>query len=87
MRSLLAWLFGFKSPSVGTYETVMNKRNGTMRRAVGYCENIGSREHGGCEDFGKGVFLLNHGDTFYCPRCREIGLVVTEKGKLKANHI
>lgn len=45
-----------------------------MKRAVGYCENTD------CEDFGKGVFLLNHGDQFYCPRCRALGLVVAERG-------
>ena len=32
-----------------------------MKRGVGYCENTE------CEDYAKGVFLLNHGDTFYCP--------------------
>jgi len=36
----------------------------SMKRGVGYCENTD------CEDYAKGVFLLNHGDTFYCPRCR-----------------
>lgn len=46
----------------------------SMKRAVGYCENVD------CEDYAKGVFLLNHGDTFYCPRCREIGSVVLERG-------
>ena len=46
----------------------------SMKRAVGYCE------HTDCEDFAKGVFLLNHGETFYCPRCRHVGLVVAERG-------
>jgi phage FluMu protein Com len=45
-----------------------------MRRAVGYCEKDQ------CEDFCKGVFLLNYGDAFHCPRCRELGSVVPEKG-------
>ncbi len=62
------------------FETVINQRNGAMKRAVGYCENVGSRDAGGCEDYAKGVFLLNHGHTFYCPRCRELGTVVVEKG-------
>lgn len=46
----------------------------SMKRAVGYCGNTD------CEDYAKGVFLLNHGDTFYCPRCRNRGDVVSEKG-------
>ena len=37
----------------------------SMKRGVGYCENTD------CEDYAKGVFLLNHGDTFYCPRCQK----------------
>jgi len=45
-----------------------------MKRGVGYCENTD------CEDFSKGVFLLNHGDTFYCPRCRVQGMVKKEIG-------
>lgn len=45
-----------------------------MKRAVGYCKNTG------CEDYAKGVFLLNHGDTFYCPRCRQQGEVESERG-------
>lgn len=50
-----------------------------MRRAVGYCEVTD------CEDYAKGVFLLNHGDTFYCPRCRELGTVVPERGHFVGN--
>ena len=45
-----------------------------MDRAVGYCEKTE------CEDFAKGVFLLNHGETFYCPRCRQLGRVQAERG-------
>ncbi len=45
-----------------------------MKRAVGYCEN------NECEDFAKGVFLLNHGQIFYCPRCRGLGRIVCEDG-------
>jgi hypothetical protein len=45
-----------------------------MRRGVGYCENSQ------CEDYVKGVFLLNHGDTFYCPRCRQLGKIENERG-------
>jgi ribosomal protein S27AE len=57
-----------------------------MRRGVGYCMNTGSRVEGvdvgdnGCEEYAKGVFLLNHGDSFYCPRCRHLGMVVKETG-------
>ncbi len=46
----------------------------SMKRAVGYCEDEG------CDDYAKGVFLLNHGDTFYCPRCREQGYLQPERG-------
>ncbi len=53
----------------------------SMKRAVGYCTTVGGGSQGeGCEDYAKGVFLLNHGKTFYCPRCRESGLVVAERG-------
>jgi hypothetical protein len=45
-----------------------------MKRAVGYCENTD------CEDYAKGVFLLNHGENFYCPRCRNRGTVEAERG-------
>lgn len=45
-----------------------------MKRAIGYCETLT------CEDYAKGVFLLNHGDTFYCPRCRDLGKTVPERG-------
>lgn len=41
-------------------------------RAVGYCEN---RD---CADLLKGVFLLNHGSKFFCPRCRQLGFVEAE---------
>lgn len=46
----------------------------SMKRAVGYCGDTD------CEDYSKGVFLLNHGETFYCPRCRKVGAVVAERG-------
>lgn len=45
-----------------------------MNRAIGYCERTE------CEDYAKGVFLLNHGKTFYCPRCRNLGHVQEERG-------
>ena len=50
-----------------------------MKRGVGYCENTD------CEDYAKGVFLLNHGDTFYCPRCRQLGKVEKERGFYTGN--
>lgn len=43
-----------------------------LKRGVGYCYNHD------CEDGFKGVFLLNHGPSFFCPRCRVEGLVVPE---------
>ncbi len=46
----------------------------SMKRGVGYCESAS------CEDYSKGVFLLNHDDTFYCPRCRHAGKVEQERG-------
>ncbi len=52
----------------------------TMRRGVGYCMNTGSLESKGCEEYAKGVFLLNHGSKFSCPRCRLVGLVAKETG-------
>jgi ribosomal protein S27AE len=50
-----------------------------MKRGVGYCQNTE------CEDYAKGVFLLNHGDTFYCPRCRQLGKVEKERGFYTGN--
>ncbi len=47
-----------------------------FQRAIGYCENTG------CEDYAQDVFLLNHGDTFYCPRCRMTGFVEHERGAI-----
>ena len=46
----------------------------SMKRAVGYCNDTD------CDDYAKGVFLLNHGDIFYCPRCRNTGTAVPERG-------
>ncbi len=51
-----------------------------MKRGVGYCENAD------CEDFSKGVFLLNHGNTFYCPRCRKLGHTEPERGHTDNDH-
>jgi hypothetical protein len=51
-----------------------NREYRAMRRGVGYCENAD------CEDFSKGVFLLNHGTAFYCPHCRQLGFVEPERG-------
>jgi ribosomal protein S27AE len=51
----------------------------SMKRGVGYCENTD------CEDYAKGVFLLNHSDTFYCPRCRQLGKVERERGRYEGN--
>ena len=45
-----------------------------MRRGVGYCRD------GGCEEFGRGVFLLNHEGDFDCPSCSRRGRVERERG-------
>ena len=46
-----------------------------MKRGAGYCENTD------CEDYAKGVFLLNHDRyNFKCPRCRQAGHVEKEVG-------
>jgi hypothetical protein len=50
-----------------------------MTRAVGYCNNIN------CEDYVKGLFLLNHGSTFFCPRCRDEGFIEPERGFYEGN--
>jgi hypothetical protein len=50
-----------------------------VKRAVGYCRNSE------CGQLFKGVFLLNPGDTFYCPNCRVDGFFVGERGEAKNN--
>lgn len=50
-----------------------------IKRSVGYCT---AKE---CEDYMKGIFLLNHGDTFYCPRCKHLGFVEPESGRSKGS--
>ncbi len=56
-----------------------------MKRGVGFCTHVGSSESNGCEDYAKGVFLLNHGNIFYCPRCRNQGMLVSEHGHAEKN--
>jgi len=51
-----------------------------MKRAVGYCVNVGQKGKPGCDEFTKGGFLLNHGETFCCPHCRMEGKLVPEQG-------
>jgi len=46
-----------------------------MKRAVGFCNDPE------CEDYMKGVFLLNHTPPFACPACRKIGFMVPETGE------
>src|SRR5262245_14967770 len=48
-------------------------------RGVGFCQNAR------CEDYGKGVFLLNHGSTFSCPDCRHPGRVERERGQAQGD--
>lgn len=50
-----------------------------IKRAVGYCTQTE------CEDYVKGVFLLNHGDTFWCPRCKQVGFIEKEYGTSTGN--
>ena len=50
-----------------------------MTRGLGYCENTE------CDYYAKGVFLLNHDVTFYCPRCRQVGKVEKERGFYTGN--
>ena len=44
-----------------------------MKRAVGYCENVE------CSAFMAGAFLMNHGESFFCPVCRKQGYIEEEK--------
>lgn len=44
-----------------------------MDRAVGYCQNIK------CDLYCNGHFLLNHGESFYCAKCRHLGSIQPEK--------
>lgn len=46
-----------------------------MKRGVGYCTNLD------CSEYVKGVFLINHGETFFCPACRQDGFVEPEKAR------
>ncbi|MCI0673588.1 MAG: hypothetical protein L0Y64_24320 [Myxococcaceae bacterium] len=50
-----------------------------MKRAVGYCTATS------CQDYAKGVFLLNFGDNFHCPRCRNLGTLECERGFASSN--
>lgn len=45
-----------------------------MRRGVGYCQDPS------CEEYGRGVFLLNHQGEYRCPACREAGWLERERG-------
>ncbi len=45
-----------------------------MRRGVGYCEDES------CEEFTRGVFLLNQEGEFCCPACGKPGRVERERG-------
>jgi hypothetical protein len=49
---------------------------GKLRKAVGYCTDTD------CEDVFKGIFLLNHGDYYYCARCRKLGMMEEENSKV-----
>lgn len=47
------------------------------KRGAGYCLN---QE---CMEFGKGVFLLNYGEDFYCPVCACLGIIMGEAGQFQ----
>jgi hypothetical protein len=49
---------------------------GKLRKAVGYCTDTD------CEDAFKGIFLLNHGNCYYCARCRKLGMLQEETSKV-----
>lgn len=51
-----------------------------LKRAIGYCEDTD------CEDFHKGVFLINHGKEYFCAKCRERGRVVPEYSTRKGEN-
>lgn len=48
-----------------------------MKRGVGYCMDEE------CEEYTKGVFLLNHGPRYFCNRCRVEGIIEAEHGSEK----
>lgn len=50
-----------------------------IKRCVGYCSESQ------CEEFEKGVFLLNHGNTFWCSRCKKVGFMEPEVGRSVGN--
>ncbi len=45
-----------------------------LRRGVGYCDDLG------CEEFTRGVFLLNHEGEFHCAICGKPGKIERERG-------
>ncbi len=45
-----------------------------VKRGVGYCLDLE------CEEYTKGVFLLNHEGQFFCPTCRMLGKIERERG-------
>jgi predicted RNA-binding Zn-ribbon protein involved in translation (DUF1610 family) len=50
-----------------------------MRRAVGWCLKDE------CSEYCKGVFLLNHGQVFTCPKCGTQALVIDEEAQILNN--
>ena len=52
---------------------MLNRR---LTRSVGYCDNEECEQYLGC------VFLLNHGLTYDCPACKQIGSVIPETSKV-----
>jgi hypothetical protein len=51
-----------------------------MRRSVGYCMNEACSDSACTPGTRKGDFLVNHGSTFHCPRCKVEGFIEAEGG-------
>ncbi len=50
-----------------------------MKRAIGYCL------HEECEDYAKGVFLLNYGTRYFCSRCKQEGQIERETAHFRGD--
>lgn len=48
-----------------------------MNRAVGWCTNER------CDEIYKLVFLINHGDKYFCAKCRGVGCIENEEAEIE----
>lgn len=48
-----------------------------LKRAVGWCSSDL------CDEYAKGIFLMNHGPVYNCARCKRRGKLVPEHSKVK----